>query len=116
ASSEARIHRPLVLRVLLRDRLPEDLAEGDREALQALDRLWAHSVAPELPCASVNKHSASMEHVHCSTSESLVVGIRGPPPRARSRARSASPRAAAPSSRSASAGRSAAAATSRAAT
>src|SRR3954451_1932198 len=33
AAAEARVHRPLVLRVLLRDRLLEDLLEGDAEAL-----------------------------------------------------------------------------------
>src|SRR5205085_6096937 len=42
AAAETRIDRPLVLRVLLRDRLLEDLLEGDPEALQRLDRLRAH--------------------------------------------------------------------------
>src|SRR5204863_8645677 len=42
ASAEARIDRPLVLRVLLRDRLLEDLLEGDPEALEAFQRLRAH--------------------------------------------------------------------------
>src|SRR5579862_2650055 len=37
--AEARIDRPLVLRVLLRDRLLEDLLEGDAEALERLERL-----------------------------------------------------------------------------
>src|SRR5262245_57581984 len=34
AAAETRIDRPLVLRVLLRDRLLEDLLEGDPEALE----------------------------------------------------------------------------------
>src|SRR5215471_3440777 len=46
AAAETRIHRPLVLRVLLRDRLLEDLLEGDPEALQRLDRLRAHPPNP----------------------------------------------------------------------
>src|SRR6266550_2173918 len=37
--AEARVDRPLVLRVLLRDRLLEDLFEGDPEALDAVDRV-----------------------------------------------------------------------------
>src|SRR5690348_13551988 len=41
-AAEARIDRALVLRVLLRGRLLEDLLEGDPEALQRLDRLGAH--------------------------------------------------------------------------
>src|SRR4051794_34405946 len=41
-SAEPRIDRPLVLRVLLRDRLLEDLLEGDPEALERLERLRAH--------------------------------------------------------------------------
>src|SRR5262249_10646001 len=40
AAPEARVDGPLVLRVLLGDRLPGDLAGGDREALQALDGVW----------------------------------------------------------------------------
>src|SRR5713101_6933285 len=43
AAAEARIDRPLVLRVLLRDRLLEDLLEGDAETLERRDRLRAHS-------------------------------------------------------------------------
>src|SRR6266576_2543320 len=42
AAPEARVHRPLVLRVLLSDRLLEDLLEGDAEALDAVERLRAH--------------------------------------------------------------------------
>src|SRR4051812_34788376 len=38
AAAEARIERALVLRVLLRDRLLEDLLEGDAEALDGRDR------------------------------------------------------------------------------
>src|SRR5206468_11279317 len=41
APAEARIDRPLVLRVLLRDRLLEDLLEGDPEALDAVERVSA---------------------------------------------------------------------------
>src|SRR5579884_584818 len=41
-AAEARVDRPLVLRVLLRDRLLEDLLEGDPEALQRGDRLRTH--------------------------------------------------------------------------
>src|SRR4029077_15382385 len=40
--AEARVDRTLVLRVLLRDRLLEDLLEGDPEALQALHGLRTH--------------------------------------------------------------------------
>ena len=39
-SPEPRVDRPLVLRVLLRDRLLEDLLEGDAEALECAGRLW----------------------------------------------------------------------------
>src|SRR5262249_11547630 len=39
AGAEARVHRPLVLRVLLRDRLLEQLPEGDGEAFDAVQRL-----------------------------------------------------------------------------
>src|SRR5215467_6479989 len=42
AAAEPRIDRPLVLRVLLRDRLLEDLLEGDPEALEGFQRLRAH--------------------------------------------------------------------------
>src|SRR4051794_20404762 len=38
-SAEAWIQRPLVLRVLLRDRLLEDLLEGDAEAADAVERI-----------------------------------------------------------------------------
>src|SRR5437868_4822207 len=41
APAEARVDRPLVLRVLLRDRLLEDLLEGDSEALDAVERVPA---------------------------------------------------------------------------
>src|SRR5207244_611936 len=41
-AAEARVDGPLVLGVLLRDRLLEELPEGDREALDAVDRLRAH--------------------------------------------------------------------------
>src|SRR5437879_5481503 len=44
APAEARVDRPLVLRVLLRYRLPEQLLERDGEALDAVDRLRAHEV------------------------------------------------------------------------
>ena len=40
---EARVDRPLVLGVLLRDRPPEDLAEGDAEPFERVERLRAHS-------------------------------------------------------------------------
>src|SRR6266536_6536138 len=43
AAAEARVDRALVLRVLLRDRLLEQLPEGDGEALDAVDRLRAHT-------------------------------------------------------------------------
>ena len=39
AATEARIDGALVLRVLLRDRLPEDLPERDTEALERRERL-----------------------------------------------------------------------------
>src|SRR5207244_1103237 len=39
AAAEPRIDRPLVLGVLLRDRLLEDLLEGDPEALDRRERL-----------------------------------------------------------------------------
>ena len=39
AAAEARVDRPLVLRVLLRDRLAEDLPERDAEALYRVERL-----------------------------------------------------------------------------
>src|SRR6185503_8932918 len=42
AAAEPRVDRPLVLRVLLRDRLLEDLLERDPEALEGFQRLWAH--------------------------------------------------------------------------
>src|SRR3954451_21497387 len=42
AATEARVDRPLVLGVLLRDRLLEDLLERDPEALDRVDRLRAH--------------------------------------------------------------------------
>src|SRR5215211_7110411 len=45
-AAPARIDRPLVLGVLLRDRLPEDLPEGDGEALERPERLRAHLRAP----------------------------------------------------------------------
>src|SRR3954447_21699361 len=46
ATAEARVDRPLVLRVLLRDRPLEDLLEGDPEALDAVDRVAAgHQIA-----------------------------------------------------------------------
>src|SRR5436190_4590121 len=38
-TTEARVERPLVLRVLLRDRLLEDLPEGDAEAPERAERL-----------------------------------------------------------------------------
>src|SRR4029077_2724282 len=44
-TAEARIERPLVLRVLLRDRPFQDLLEGDPEALQRGYRLKAHVAA-----------------------------------------------------------------------
>src|SRR5581483_1736410 len=44
-AAEARVDRPLVLGVLLRDRLLEDLPEGDAETLEAVDRLRAHVAA-----------------------------------------------------------------------
>src|SRR4029453_11086970 len=44
-AAEARVDRPLVLRVLLCDRLFEDLLEGDAEALDAFERLRAHQNA-----------------------------------------------------------------------
>src|SRR6185436_12190754 len=37
--AKARVHRPLVLRVLLRDRLAEELPERDGESAQGVDRL-----------------------------------------------------------------------------
>jgi len=41
AAAEARVDRTLVLGVLLRDRPLEELAEGDREALDAVEWLGA---------------------------------------------------------------------------
>ena len=38
AATEARVQRPLELRVLLRDRLLEDVPEGDAEALRGSER------------------------------------------------------------------------------
>jgi hypothetical protein len=45
AAAEARVERTLVLRVLLRDRLAEDLAERDSEALEGAERL-RHQSSP----------------------------------------------------------------------
>ena len=42
-AAEARVERPLVLRVLLRDRLVEDLLERDPEALERVKGLRAHT-------------------------------------------------------------------------
>jgi hypothetical protein len=42
AAAEARVDRPLVLRELLRDRLLEELPEGDGEALDAVEGMGAH--------------------------------------------------------------------------
>ena len=42
-AAEARVDGPLVLRVLLRDRLLEELPERDREALDAVERLRTQS-------------------------------------------------------------------------
>ena len=39
ATAEARVDRPLELRVLLRDRFPENLPEGDAESLEGSERL-----------------------------------------------------------------------------
>ena len=47
-SPEAWVHRALVLRVLLRDRLLEDLPERDRESLDAVERLRAHTNATRI--------------------------------------------------------------------
>src|SRR4029079_5814882 len=47
-SPEARGHRALVLRVLLRDRFLEDLSEGDSEPLEAVERLRAHTRATRI--------------------------------------------------------------------
>src|SRR5918992_4899387 len=41
-TAEPWVHGPLVLRVLLRDRLLEDLLQGDAEALEGVERLGAH--------------------------------------------------------------------------
>jgi hypothetical protein len=42
-AAEARVDGPLVLRVLLRDRLLEDVLERDPEALDRVERLGAHA-------------------------------------------------------------------------
>src|SRR5207302_2975938 len=133
APAEARVDRTLVLGVLLRDRPAEDLPEGDREALDRIQRLGAHarsspapplagrSPAPPAPDAARSRmrrprRLAVLLVLSCAPRACLfceqlptraerarVVPGRftATPPARRSRARSASRRAAGSSSRSA---------------
>src|SRR5213079_1615839 len=58
-AAEARVDRPLVLRVLLGDRLLEDLLEGHPKTLHGVERLGAHPRPPSLPSEATGQTSSA---------------------------------------------------------
>src|SRR4029453_10962269 len=58
-AAEARVDRALELGVLLRDRLLEDLLEGDSEAFERVDRLRAHRPFSDLPSGAMGQASSA---------------------------------------------------------